>query len=150
MTRILLVYGTTDGHTAKIAQSIAETLRIHGSDVDVVEARKAASRLEGYAGVIVAASVHAGGYQRSVRSWVRSNAWALARKPTAFVSVCLGVLQRDPEVQREVAAIVDRFLTETGWHPTLTKIVAGALLYTNYNWIKRWVMKRIVRKAGGD
>jgi menaquinone-dependent protoporphyrinogen oxidase len=28
--------------------------------------------------------------------------------------------------------------------------VAGALPYTRYNWLKRWVMKRIVAKAGGD
>lgn len=32
----------------------------------------------------------------------------------------------------------------------MRKLVAGALLYTRYNWIERWVMRRIVRKAGGD
>ena len=30
------------------------------------------------------------------------------------------------------------------------KHVAGALLYTRYNIFKRWIMKRIVAKAGGD
>ena len=28
MTRILVVYGTTDGHTAKVAAAIADTLRV--------------------------------------------------------------------------------------------------------------------------
>jgi hypothetical protein len=32
MARILVVYGTTDGHTARIAQSIADTLRTLGDD----------------------------------------------------------------------------------------------------------------------
>lgn len=32
----------------------------------------------------------------------------------------------------------------------MTKAVAGALLYTRYGWLKRWIMRRIVRKAGGD
>ena len=30
------------------------------------------------------------------------------------------------------------------------KIVAGALLYTHYNFFVRWLMKRIVANAGGD
>ena len=37
----------------------------------------------------------------------------------------------------------------TGWRPILTKTVAGAVLYTRYNWFKRRLMKRIVAKAGG-
>ena len=150
MTRILVVYGTTDGHTAKIARTIGETLRTQGAEVNVIEAGMSVSHPEDYSGVVVAASVHAGGYQRSVRSWVRAHAQALSGRPTAFVSVCLGVLQRDPKVHRELAGFVDRFAKDTGWNPTVTKVVAGALLYTHYNWIKRLVMKRIVRKAEGD
>ena len=150
MPRILVVYGTTDGQTAKIAHAIGDTLRTHGTDADVVDAGTAVPGPEDYAAVVVAASVHAGGYQRSVRRWVRTHAQTLNAKPTAFVSVCLGVLQKEPEVQQELSAILDRFLTVSGWRPTVTKSVAGALPYTRYNLIKRLVMKRIVRKAGGD
>jgi menaquinone-dependent protoporphyrinogen oxidase len=152
LTRFLVLYGTTDGHTAKIARSMGDALRGQEAEVDVVEAGKASASLwpEDYSGVIVAASVHAGGYQQSVRSWVRAHARALEDRPTAFVSVCLGVLQQDPKVQQDLRAIIDRFVKVTGWAPTMTKIVAGALLYTRYNWIKRVAMKRIVRKAGGD
>jgi len=64
--------------------------------------------------------------------------------------VCLGVLQHDPGVDRELKAIIDRFLAATGWQPDVVKIVAGALPYTRYNWFTRVAMKRIVRKAGGD
>jgi menaquinone-dependent protoporphyrinogen oxidase len=81
---------------------------------------------------------------------VKANAAALRSRPTAFVSVCLGVLQHDPKVARELQAIIDRFLADTSWQPDATKIVAGALPYTKYNWLTRWAMKRIVRKAGGD
>jgi menaquinone-dependent protoporphyrinogen oxidase len=81
---------------------------------------------------------------------VRTHAQALSGKPTAFVSVCLGVLQHDADVQREIHTIANRFLLATGWRPAITEIVAGALMYRKYNWLKRWVMKRIVAKAGGD
>jgi menaquinone-dependent protoporphyrinogen oxidase len=60
------------------------------------------------------------------------------------------VLQHNAGVQRELATIVEKFLRSTGWQPTTVKTVAGALLYTQYNFIKRWVMRWIVRKAGGD
>ena len=152
MARFLVLYGTTDGHTARIAQSIGDALRTPGSEVDVIEAGDASSPLwpHDYSGVVVAASVHAGGYQASVRSWVRAHAAILQERPTAFVSVCLGVRQQDPRVRRDLDGIIDRFIKETGWVPTTTKIVAGALLYTRYNWITRLVMKRIARKAGGD
>jgi menaquinone-dependent protoporphyrinogen oxidase len=150
MSRILVLYGTTDGQTAKIAGALGNALRTQGSDVDVVEAGRDAPGPEGYAGIVVAASLHAGGYQRPVRQWVRTHAHALNEKPTAFLSVCLAVLQQEPKVQQDLSGIIGRFLTGTGWQPTVTKPVAGALLYTRYNPIKRWVMKRIVRKAGGD
>jgi menaquinone-dependent protoporphyrinogen oxidase len=150
MSRILVLYGTTDGHTAKVATALGDTLRASGVDVDLVEAGTREPGPQDYAGVIVAASVHAAGYQRPVRRWVRRHAAALRGKPTAFVSVCLGVLQNEPKVQQELETIRERFFTSTGWRPMVTETVAGALLYTKYNWIKRWVMKRIVRKAGGD
>ena len=152
MARFLVLYGTTDGHTARIARAIGDALRVPGSEVDVIEAADASSSIwpHDYSGVVIAASVHAGGYQASVRSWVRAHASILQERPTAFVSVCLGVLQRDPRVRRELDAMIDRFVKETGWVPTTTKMVAGALLYTRYNWIKRLVMKRIARNAGGD
>jgi menaquinone-dependent protoporphyrinogen oxidase len=150
MLRILVLYGTTDGHTAKIARWIGEAIRTEGIDVDVVEAGPAAVGPENYGAVVVAASVRAGAYQRSVQQWLGTHAPALKERPTAFVSVCLAVLQRDPKVEQHLTAIIDRFVTATGWQPTVKKSVAGALLYTRYNWFTRWFMKRIVRKAGGD
>ena len=150
MARILVLYGTTDGHTAKVVATVADALRTSGATVDVIEAGSKEPEPNEYAGVIVAASVHARGYQRSVRQWVRRHADTLRAKPSAFLSVSLGVLQQDPDVQRDVEAIVSGFLRATRWQPAMVQNVAGALLYTKYNAIKRWVMKRIVAKAGGD
>jgi menaquinone-dependent protoporphyrinogen oxidase len=150
MLHILVLYGTTDGQTAKIGQFLGDVLRAEGVSADVRDARTTAPAPDGYDAVIVAASVHAGGYQRPVRRWVREHAHALNGKPSAFVSVCLGVLQREPTVHQELAAILNRFVTLTGWRATITKSVAGALPYSRYNWVKRWAMVRIVRKAGGD
>ena len=150
MTRILILYGTTDGHTAKIARRLGDTLGLRGIDADVVNVALASARPVGYDGVIALAPVHLGSYQPELRRWARTNAPALADVPSAFISVCLGVLQHEPEVQAEVAAIPRRFLASVGWQPTVTKVVAGAVLYTRYGWLKRALMRRVVAKAGGD
>jgi menaquinone-dependent protoporphyrinogen oxidase len=144
MPRILIVYGSTDGHTAKIARYLAGELR--GEAAEASSAPDPAP----YDGVIVAASVHIGDFQKSVRQWVAAHAASLAAKPSAFLAVCLGVLQPEPQVRRDLERIVERFLARSGWRPAQTKLVAGAVLYTRYNWLKRWVMKRIAAKAGGS
>jgi len=152
MSRILILYGTSEGHTAKVAARMAETLRAAGADVDVVKARGsgAGPYPEDYGAVIVAASVHAGTYQRPVRRWVRAHAAALDDRPTAFVSVCLAVLEKSPKVDQHLREIMQGFYKMTGWFPTESKVVAGALPYSKYGWLKRRLMLRIVAKAHGD
>ena len=147
---MLVLYGTTEGQTARIAEALAGAMRAQGVEVELADAATRDPAPDEYAAVVVAASVHAGGYQRSVKRWVHAHAPALFGRQTAFVSVCLGVLQHDPQVERELRTIKNGFWTQTGWQPSVVKVVAGALPYTKYNWVKRWVMRRIVRKAGGD
>jgi menaquinone-dependent protoporphyrinogen oxidase len=152
MTHILIVYGTTDGHTRKIAQVLAENLRAQLCSVDILDAAGKLRRLSpaGYDGVIVAASVHIGDFQRAVGQWVRTFAPMLNQLPTAFLSVCLAVVEQRTESRQEILRIMRRFLDRCGWQPTITKMVAGALPYTRYGWLKRLMMKRIVAEAGGD
>jgi len=149
--RVLVIYGTTEGQTAKIAGAMAETLRKCGVSVDLAEAGPGWDpEPEDYAAVIVAASVHAGGYQRPLRRWVSSHAKALRDRPTVFVSVCLAIVKPTPEVLKDLSAIMGRFFEATGWTPKETKSVAGALPYSKYGWLKRRLMRRIVAKAKGD
>ena len=152
MSRILILYGTTDGHTHKVATGLAAAFREVGCQADLFEAKGAGRHVapEPYDGVIVAASIHLGGYQRPVKAWVRAHAADLNRKPSAFVSVCLGILEARPEATREVHAIMQRFLDRTGWRPSMQEPVAGALPYTRYGALKRWAMKRKVARISFD
>ena len=152
MSRILVLYGTTDGHTAKIAQAVAGTLQTEGCTVTVADAATDVKDItpESYDGVIVAASVQMGHFQRTVERWVKTHAPALDAKPTAFLSVCLGILEPNPKTRLELEAIVNKFLDATQWHPTRRCFVAGATPFTRYNFLKRWIMRRIVAKAGRE
>jgi menaquinone-dependent protoporphyrinogen oxidase len=150
MRRILVLYGTNEGHTEMIATAIGNTLTTNGFDVDVIQAGTMEPTLSTYDGIIVAASVHGGTFQKSVVNWVRANRAGLANKVTAFVPACLAIVSQRQDAIAEVDKIIARFVEETGWRPSITKPVAGALLYTKYNVLMRWIMKRIVAKQGGD
>ena len=149
MSRVLILYGTSEGQTAKIARAMRGALERSGLDVTTANADVMDPRPGAFDGIIVAASVHGGTYQKCVRQWVRQHAAEFGTRPAVFVSVCLGVLQKDPKVDADLAAIVARFAAETGWSPR-AKHVAGALLYRRYNVFIRWIMRRIAAKAGGD
>ena len=130
---------------------LANTLADAGVHTSVVRAGVSDAAVQDYDGVIVAASVRIGRYQKPVMAWVRAHAHEFGNRPTAFVSVCLGVMQKgDAKVAADLDAIVQGFCDATGWRPGTVKQVAGALLYTRYDFFTRWMMKRIVAKAGGD
>lgn len=150
MAKILLVFGTTEGHTAQIAQRMAEAIRASGHEVDVHDSKAVReSRIDGdYAGVLVGGSVHVGEHQSSVREFVRHNRALLERVPSVFFSVSLTAAEPDEEARQETQAMIDKFVRETGWRPTRTEAIAGALVYSQYNVFIRQIMKLIARRAG--
>jgi menaquinone-dependent protoporphyrinogen oxidase len=152
MSKLLIAYGTTEGHTAKIAQHIAAAARRLGHEVDVVQASELApgASLDAYAGVIVGASVHEGRYQAAVVHFLERQRVALATRPSAFFSVSLAAAGRSPEDAAEIHGMIAQLAERTGWKPVLSAIFAGALKYTEYSWLKRVVMKHISGQKGGD
>lgn len=150
MTRVLVVYGTTEGQTRKVAGELARELRAADADVDVYRASPLTPGPEGYAAIIVAASLHAGRYQRPVKQWICQHAEQLRDKPSAFVSVCLMAADPSEPAQRQLSELMKNFVKSCGWNPLYLKPVAGALLYTKYGWFTRWLMKRISARHGGD
>jgi menaquinone-dependent protoporphyrinogen oxidase len=152
MTNVLIVYGTTEGHTAKIAETIAQEIAEKGHHVRAVSSAAAPTgkELATFDAFIVGSPVHIGKFDKSLRAWTRQNHELLQRRHSAFFSVCLGILENNSETKREEAKIVENFLHEVSWTPKLTTIFAGALKYSKYGWLKKLLMKRIARKAGGD
>ena len=147
--KFLVVYGTTEGQTRKISERIAEQIRERGHDAELYDSTSLPANLdiEGHDAVIVAASVHQHRHQSSLVHFAKEHREQLQAKPTAFLSVSLAcVFEED---RQEAQDYVDQFVTDTGWHPTQTEFVAGALVYTQYDFLKRQIMKLIVWRGGG-
>lgn len=153
MKRILVLYQSRYGQTKKISQQIAEELRFRGFDVVLsdVGGKGELPMASAFDGVVSGAPVYKGSLSSSLRKWVSRNQSALASLPTAFFSVCLGILETENiETQLHERQIMRNFLAAAGWRPNLIRIFAGGLPYTRYNWLIRWTMKRIAKSAGGD
>lgn len=143
--KILVLYGTTEGQTRKIAAFIASRLRDTGDAVSLVDATGDLSAIDvrGHDAAIVAASLHAGEYQAPVAHFVRANHAWLNMMPSAFVSVSLSAAGTDPDDLKGIADCVERFKTKTGWTTGEVHQVAGAFRFTEYDFFKSWVMKLI-------
>jgi menaquinone-dependent protoporphyrinogen oxidase len=158
--RIAIFFATREGHTSKIASRIADDLRTKGVNVDVVNVRAPGPppNWSMYATAFVAASVHGQRHEREMIEFARRHRDDLRRIGAVFISVSMseaGAEDMDaPAARREQSAadaqrMIDIFIKQTGWKPERYLPVAGALLYTHYNFLVRFVMKRIAKKNGG-
>jgi menaquinone-dependent protoporphyrinogen oxidase len=145
MANIYIPYGTVEGQTAQIAEYIAELIRAHGHQADTADLKQSGDTLPGgHDAVIVAASVHMGKHEGYVMDFVRKNRSELERLPSALVSVSLAAHGDQEDAESYVA----KFEEQTGWRPSHVGLFAGALLYTQYGFLKKHVMKKIASDKG--
>jgi menaquinone-dependent protoporphyrinogen oxidase len=151
MASVLIVYGTTDGHTAQVADRLARELRAAGHEVTVHDAAALdlADSPAGFDAILVGGSVHLGKHQPALEEFVRAHRDELAAKPSALFSVSMAAAA-GPSGRESANRYVAQLTEKTGWQPRQTATLAGALLYTRYGFLKRLFMKWINRRAGHD
>jgi menaquinone-dependent protoporphyrinogen oxidase len=149
--KVLIVYGTHEGQTRKICAFLADRFKARGLEATLLDAADADAEapLPAFDAAIVAASLHLGGYQKSVARLVHKNAAAIGAKPNAFVSVSLSAAGDDVGDWRGLEKCLEEFLDQCGWRPAQIEHVAGAFRYTQYDFFKRLAMKRIAKERGG-
>jgi menaquinone-dependent protoporphyrinogen oxidase len=152
MSSVIVVYASREGQTEKIARRIATVLRDQGHAVELYNADRLTRGVDlaRFDVAFVGAPIHVGGYPRSVIRFVRTELEFLRRVPSAFFSVGLAVASRTSDGRAQTMPLVDAFRRKTGWQPRRVELVAGALPYSKYNVLIRFVMKRIAAKEGGD
>lgn len=109
--------------------------------------------IQGFDGVIVGGSVHFNGYSSSLKKWAAKNLESInqnKQKPSAFYSVCLGILQKDQKKQIEEYNNVNNFISRYNWQPTRWKIFAGSLSYSKYSWPMKNIMRLMAFMVGAD
>jgi menaquinone-dependent protoporphyrinogen oxidase len=142
--KLLLVYGTSEGQTRRIADFIADGHRAANWVVTLLEARFADAelRVHEFDAVIVAASLHLGSYQAPVVYFVRQRHEVLNEMHSAFVSVSLSAAGSAHD-DGGLVECASSFLRETGWQPKMIHHAAGAFHWREYGLLKRWVLRYV-------
>lgn len=148
---VLIVYATTEGHTAKIADQIGDWARERGFKAYALDSTLTDenTNVSGFDAYIVAGSVHFEKHSEQLVTFVRRQWAALQKGPSAFLSVSGSASRNDEESQADARGYIQDFIRQTGWNPTKSLPVAGAMLYSKYNFFLRLVMRRINKQKGG-
>lgn len=149
MSRILILYSTTDGHTQKISQRLQQVIAEQGHQVDVtgIDAGKA-SNLEEFDKIVIGASIRYGKHQQQVYDFIDRHGELLSSRPGAFFSVNL-VARKPGRDRPDSNPYVKKFLRQIAWQPQHVAIFAGKLNYPIYNWLDRNIIRLIMRITGG-
>jgi menaquinone-dependent protoporphyrinogen oxidase len=147
---ILIVYGTTEGQTGKIAAWTATHIRERGHKVELLDSAALASdlKLAPFDAFVIAASVHQEHHQETVTNFVFAHHELLNTKPSALISVSLSAALKDQRT--EAQQYVDRFVSVTGWQPRMTLLLGGALRFTKYDYFQEQFVKFVVMKRSGE
>jgi menaquinone-dependent protoporphyrinogen oxidase len=152
MADIVIVYGTTEGQTRKIARHAADHLTREKHHVLLVDAADApadlAAKIAAADGVVLASSVHMGRHNAAVARVIDRCRDALAGKPSAFISVSLSILSDDPAEHAEAEGYAAGFFDRAGWTPQAVHHAAGALRYAEYDWMRGWIIRRLAKERG--
>ena len=161
MKPVLVLYATREGHTKCIAEYLTgkiQSLSLPARLLEVTQLPNGVSLVD-YSAVVLAASVHVGKHEPEIVRFVRRHRADLNQMRTAFLSVSLSqagaqdtqaTSESRAKAAADVKSMIDTFLADTGWKPTLVQPVAGALMYSKYNVLVRFIMKRIARRTGAS
>ena len=151
MTNVLAVYGSAYGQTEKIVKRIAARVAEQGITVTIKKGDDVLSvpPLDTFDGFLVAASIISNRHQRYIEEFVRHNAARLRLTPSAFVSVSGAAGSPLPAEQARASGYLEQFFQATGWRPPVSATFGGAMAYTKYHFLMRWMIRMISSRRGG-
>ena len=149
MSRILIVYSTTDGHTLRICDRLRGILEAQRDQVRLVSVAEAtAADVASCDKIVVGASIRYGRHSPLVVDFIERNAKLLNGKASAFFSV--SVVARKPGKDRpDTNPYVRKLLRRIAWRPREVGVFAGKLDYPRYGVMDRMIIRFIMLLTGG-
>jgi len=149
MAAVLIAYSTVDGHTRKICERIAATVREAGHDVRLAAIDDGPPiALEGYDKIVIGASIRYGKHRPQVAKLINENLAILSGKPGAFFSV--NVVARKPgKDEPDTNPYLRKFLKSIDWRPGHLAVFAGKIDYPLYGFWDRQMIRLIMWMTKG-
>jgi menaquinone-dependent protoporphyrinogen oxidase len=153
MCDVPVFYATTEGQTRRIAERIVERLRTHGLTsraIAIISSEASQMDWGAVRGVCLAASLHLQKHQPEASAFARLHGRTWAALPSLFVSVSLSAASNNLNEVEAARRLAEDFGRLTGWVPGRVASVGGRLAYSQYNWLVKWIMRRIAVKEGAS
>jgi len=150
MAKVLILYASKTGQTAKIAERMAQQMRDKGNTADCYQSNHLPRDfdIDTYDGILVGAPIRMMKFPRPILRFVKRYRDKLVAHKAGFFAVCMAAAAPTPETQLEPEKWIGSFIQETGWQPAKQAVFAGALMYTRYDFFTRMIMKKISAAEG--
>ena len=153
MKNILILYATREGQTEKVAVQISTHLKKAGAKVQLTNAqdRKATKDmdLEAFDLLVFGASMHAGGLEQELVTFINSHKEQIKPKICSFFLVLLSAATKDSELRAKwLEDARNKINAQIQVQFQDVEMIAGALMYSKYSLPLKWIMKRIAQQAG--
>ena len=149
MSRFLIAYSTTDGHTPRICARLQHVIEGQGHVVTVVPLGEAETLdLNRFDRIVLGASIRYGKHQPQVAQFIARHQPVLDRTTAAFFSV--NIVARKPEKNRpDTNPYLRKFLRQIAWKPAHLAVFAGKLDYPRYRPFDRFMIRLIMWMTKG-
>ena len=149
MVNVLLVYSTTDGHTAKICQYLQELIVRRQHQVCLRELTgQPMPDLMDFDIIVIGASIRYGHHSKKVFQFINTYEEVLNQRKNAFFSVNL-VARKAGKNQPHNNPYMKLFLGRIRWQPQYLEVFAGKLNYPAYRFWDRQIIRLIMWLTGG-
>ncbi len=151
MKRVLIIYCSVRGHTARIARRLCETMTEAGAQADMMElkeARHEGINWERYDTIVVGAPVIYGTYDAALLQFVAAHRTQLEARSNSFFNV--SVVARTP-AKATVAGnrYMQKFLQSSTWRPRDLQVIAGKVDYPAWPWYAVLMIQLIMKMTQG-
>lgn len=151
--KIAIVFVSPHGQTKKIAQQIKKNIifesqfreQVHLVDLDATESLT----FEAMDVFIIGFPVYFGKFPNKITKWVKEHYNELHLKRLVFFTVSLNAANPRPKAQEAENQLLEKFIEEVRLIPNFIALLGGAIYFTKYGFIKKFILKRISQLFGG-
>ena len=144
MSKIVIIYSTTDGHTREICSRLLKIAEKENNEVILISIEDVNNiDLNEFDKIIIGASIRYGKHSPKVYNFINKNLQILDKKSNAFFSV--NVVARKPNKnQPETNPYLKKFLSKISWKPKELAVFAGKIDYQKYSIFDRYMIRMIM------
>ena len=143
MSKSLIIYSSTDGHTKTICERIIN----FSNDKDVVKivSLNEVSKFEisEFDKIVIGASIRYGKHSKELYKFIKLNKNILDRKKNAFFSVNV-VARKSEKNTPDTNPYIKKFLKISKWNPKKIAVFAGKVDYPKYGFFDKYIIKMIM------